>query len=284
MTPAAFEPEPSDPERSEPGPTDPGQQAGPVLDPQGPPLPTRQIMSQWWRDITFLHWPVDPALLAPLLPEGVRPDVFDGSAWVGLIPFRMVDAGIGAGRPVPWLGTFAETNVRVYSVDDRGRHGVTFLSLEAQRLLVVLGARLGFNVPYEWASMRVRDHTGPAGEGEAGGRVLTYTTRRFTRARVAGVGRPRSRVTVRVGEPLAEPSPLDLFLTARFGLHTRVAGRTLWVPNTHGPWPLRSAELLELDDELVAAAGLGWFARATPPASVLFSDGVRTTFGFPQRL
>ena len=266
--------------------------AVPVLDPQGPPLPTRQIMSQWWRDISFLHWPVDPALLAPLLPPGVRPDLFDGSAWVGLIPFRMVDAGVGTGPAVPWLGTFAETNVRLYSVDDRGRRGVVFLSLEAQRLLVVLGARLGFNVPYEWASMRIRDHVGPGRapglgrdhDDEHGGRVLTYTTRRFTRARAGGVGRPRSRTTVRVGEPLAQPSPLELFLTARFGLHTRVAGRTLWVPNTHGPWPLRSAEVLELDDDLVAAAGLGSFARTTPPASVLFSTGVRTTFGFPQRL
>ena len=89
---------------------------------------------------------------------------------------------------------------------------------------------------------------------------------------------------LRVGERVAEPSPLDLFLTARFGLHTAVAGRPLWVPNTHGPWPLRSAEVLELDDDLVAAAGLGSFARTTPPASVLFSEGVRTTFGFPQRL
>ncbi len=274
-----------------------GQQ---MLDPQGPPLPTRQIMSQWWRDIAFLHWPVEPALLAPLLPRGVRPDEFDGAAWVGLIPFRMVDAGVLRGGPVPWLGTFPETNVRVYSVDDRGRHGVTFLSLEASRLLVVLGARLGFNVPYQWASMRVRDHgdgdagdhgdsdAGEQGDSDAGkqgvGRVLTYTTRRSTRARVPGVGRPRSRVTVRVGEPVLEPAPLDLFLTARFGLHTQVAGQPLWVPNTHGPWPLRRAEVLELDDDLVAAAGLGSFARTEPPTSVLFSDGVRTTFGLPQRL
>ena len=251
----------------------------PALDPQGPPLPTPQIMSQWWRDIAFLHWPVEPALLAPLLPKGVRPDEFDGAAWVGLIPFRMVDAGVLRGGPVPWLGTFPETNVRVYSVDDRGRHGVTFLSLEASRLLVVLGARLGFNVPYQWASMRVRDH---GDHGDA--RVLTYTTRRSTRARVPGRGRPRSRITVRVGEPVLEPAPLDLFLTARFGLHTQVAGQPLWVPNTHGPWPLRRAEVLELDDDLVAAAGLGSFARTTPPTSVLFSEGVRTTFGFPQRL
>lgn len=253
----------------------------PLLDPRGPGLPTRQIMSQWWRDVAFLHWPVEPELLAPLLPPGVRPDEFDGAAWVGLIAFRMVDAGIGRGRPVPWLGTFPETNVRVYGVDDRGRHGVTFLSLEASRLLVVLGARLGFAVPYQWASMRVRDQTGPSPGGS--GRVLTYSTRRFPGA-AAGLARPSSRLTVRTGAARPHPSPLEHFLTARFGLHTQVAGRTLWVPNTHGPWPLRSAEVVELDDDLVEAAGLGPVARSSPPASVLFSDGVRTTFGLPQRL
>ena len=88
---------------------------------------------------------------------------------------------------------------------------------------------------------------------------------------------------VRVGEPVAEPDPLALFLTARFGLHTTVAGRPLWVPNTHGPWPLHRAELLDLDDSFVTAAGLdGVVCR--PPDSVLFSRGVETSFGFPVRL
>lgn len=28
---------------------------------RAPPLPGAQIMSQRWRDLTFLHWAVDPA-------------------------------------------------------------------------------------------------------------------------------------------------------------------------------------------------------------------------------
>ena len=72
-------------------------------------------------------------------------------------------------------------------------------------------------------------------------------------------------------------------LTARFGLHTRVLGRTLWVPNTHGPWPLRTARVTHLEDTLVAAAGLPG-VTGRPPDSVLFSTGVRTVFGLPRRL
>ena len=204
--------------------------------------------------------------MAPLLPRGVRPDLYGGAAWVGLIPFRMVDAGVGSGRPVPWLGTFLETNVRLYSTDDRGRRGVVFCSLDADRLAVVAGASAGFGVPYKWARMTAAQVTGG----------WRYEMRRRTGAR------PRSVIDVEVGEPV-EPGPLELFLTARFGLHTSVLGRTLWVPNTHGPWPLHDATVRELHDELVTAAGLPGVAT-TAPASVLHSPGVRTWFGLPQAL
>jgi len=245
-----------------------------VIDPQGPPLPTRQVMSQWWRDIAFLHWRVDPATVAPLLPRGVRPDVHDGSSWVGLIPFRMVDAGVGHRGPVPRYGTFPETNVRLYGVDDAGRHGVVFRSMEAPWLPVVAGARLGFGVPYQWARMSVEPAASPP---DPAGTTMSYRTRR------RGRRHPGGRIDVEVGEPVDEPSPLDLFLTARFGLHTSLLGRTLWVPNTHAPWPLRRARVRHLEDTLVAAAGLPG-VTSRPPDSALFSTGVRTVFGLPQPL
>ena len=60
------------------------------------------------------------------------------------------------GRGTPWLGSFLETNVRLYSVDSTGRRGVVFLSLDIDRSVVVAGARVAFNVPYRWAAMRHR--------------------------------------------------------------------------------------------------------------------------------
>ena len=247
-------------------------------------------MHQHWRDITFVHWRVDADRVQRYLPEGVRPDVHDGSSWVGLIPFRMVDGGVGPRRPVPWLGTFLETNVRLYSCDDAGRRGVVFLSLDAQRLPVVVGARLLFGTPYRWARMRSTPQPVPR---DPTGSVVTYAARRLRvpwhrRTRPVGGNvppdpHPTSRLRVRVGERVAEPNPLEQFLTARFGLHTTVAGRVLWVPNTHAPWPLHRAEVLELDDLLVAAAGLPGVTDR-PPDSVLFSPGVETSFGRPVRI
>ena len=247
---------------------------------QGPVLPTRQIMHQWWRDISFVHWRVEASRIAPLLPRGVRPDLYDGSAWVGLIPFHMVGAGIGRGPAVPHLGTFLETNVRLYSVDEQGRRGVVFCSLEAERLAVVLGANLGFGVPYKHARMSRSPALGDAAGDDLVGLRQSYST---TRRGLRGSSGPSSHLEVEVGAPIADPSALDLFLTARFGLHTRLLGRTLWIPNTHAPWPLRRARVTALEDELVSAAGLLGVA-STPPDSVLYSTGVRTLFGLPQRV
>jgi uncharacterized protein YqjF (DUF2071 family) len=61
-----------------------------------------------------------------------------------------------------------------------------------------------------------------------------------------------------------------------------VVGRTIWVPNQHGPWPLHEARLRQLDRQLVGACGVevddGQLLRP------LWSPGVRTTFGRPVRV
>lgn len=233
-------------------------------------------MNQWWHDLCFLHWRVDPTLVTPHLPTGVRPDTTDdGAAWVGLIPFRMVDAGLGGRRSVPYFGTFLELNVRTYGIDADGRRGVVFCSLEAERAAVVAVARAVFGTAYMWADMDLDRRPNPDG-----GERLTWRSRR---SRVHGPDRPSSRIVVDTGAAVERPTPTDHFLTARFGLHTTVAGRTLWVPNTHDAWPLHDARLVDLDDDLLTAAGFPGLADREPD-SVLTSPGVRTVFGAPQRI
>ena len=231
-----------------------------------PPLTGPRFMTQAWRDLAFLHWRVDPALVAPRMPAGTRPDVHDGATYVGLIPFRLLDAAPGRGPAVPYLGSFAETNVRLYSVDRSGRRGVVFASLDASRLAVVLAARVGLGLPYLWSRMRA---------GRRGDVVVHTAARRWPGPRGAG-----GRVVVRPGERIAEPDPLAHFLTARWGLHVRHLGRTLYVPNRHEAWPLHGAEVRQLDDSLLAAAGFPDLV-GRPPDSVLWSPGVRTEFGLP---
>jgi uncharacterized protein YqjF (DUF2071 family) len=222
----------------------------------------RSVLTQWWRDLTFLHWAVEAAVVAPLLPAGTRPDTLDGVTYVGLIAFRMDRVGLGVG--VPYFGRFAETNVRLYSVDAAGRRGVVFRSLDAARLVPVLVGRVALGLNYVWARMRV-DHR-PDGS-------YAYTSRRRWPDRG-----PSSAITVVPGGP-APADPLNDFLTARWGLHTTVRGRTRYLPNDHPRWPLRTATLTHLDESLIGAAGLP--SPADPPVSVLFSDGVPVRFGWP---
>jgi uncharacterized protein len=229
-----------------------------------PALRRPRLMSQRWRDVAFLHWAVDPESVARFFPAGVRPDVLDGRTYVGLVPFRMVGAGPGGGPAVPWAGTFLETNVRLYSVDETGRRGIVFLSLDADRAVVVAGARAAFGLPYRFARMSFH----------ADGDDRSYGTQ----VRWPGCC-ATTRIEIRAGD-LAIDGPLERFLTARWGLHVARFGRTWYIPNAHSPWPLRSAELLTLDDGLVAAAGLGDLARR-PADHVAFSDGVAAEFGLP---
>ncbi|WP_426976284.1 YqjF family protein [Pseudarthrobacter sp. O4] len=246
-------------------------------------------------DAVFLHWRIPEAVAASFMPQGVVPDVFDGSAWVGLIGFRMQGAGLGRGPGIPYFGSFNEINVRLYSREPDGTRGVVFLSLDASRLAVVLAARAA-GIPYVWsrASFLGADSLDPNGrtavagtagaEGSAGSTGSTgsagsagsagYSVRRFR-------GGARSDFAVAAELDVEAADPLSIHLTARFGLHTRFRGRTLYVPNAHSPWTLYRAQVTLLGDELVGAAGLN---VAGPPESVLYSPGVRTQFGPPRVL
>nr|WP_197717111.1 DUF2071 domain-containing protein [Glycomyces terrestris] len=233
-----------------------------------PPRPVRRaLMTQSWLEVAFLHWEVDPAAVARLLPRGTVPDLFEGAAYVGLVPFRMHRVGWFGLPGVPYLGSFPETNVRLYSVDGEGRRGVVFLSLDASRLLPVLAARIGFRLPYAWSRMGVRRGSGAVG----------FASRR----RWPGPREAYSRIVVRPGEPVARPSALEHFLTARWGLHNAVAGRLVYMPNAHPRWPLHRAELVRCEENLVSAAGL---ETRGAPVSVLYSPGVPVRFGAPARV
>lgn len=221
------------------------------LEADAPPLPGRAVIEQRWSRACFLHWRVPPETVAPLLPRGTAPDLFDGSAWVGLIPFVLSDFRFLPLPQVPLVGSFVEINVRTYAVDADGRRGVVFRTLEAEHLLPVLGARALFGLPYRWARAGVRET----------GERIEYRSRRHTRAAQA----TRIRLA-RTGQPVDDD--LSRFLTARWGFHERHFGRTIWAANAHEPWPLVTAELEALDDALLADSGFPALA-SRPPDSVL---------------
>lgn len=238
------------------------------ITPLAPRPAGRTVFTQDWLQLTFVHWAVDPELVAPHLPPGVQPDTFDGATYIGLIPFQMRRIGLFGTPGVPYFGSFLETNVRLYGVDQQGRRGVVFSSLEASRLATVAVTRSTVGLNYVWSRMSLQ---------RDGDRVEYRSQRRWPGPRGAA-----TYVAAHIGAPVP-PTPLDLFLTSRWGLFLPDrSGVTRYWPNEHPTWPLREATLEHLDDGLVAAAGFPGVAGGEP-VSVRFSEGVRTRFGPRQR-
>jgi uncharacterized protein YqjF (DUF2071 family) len=222
---------------------------------------------QRWETLTFLHWRFPSDVAQAILPTGLVVDTFDGSAWVALVPFRMVRVRPPWAPPLGPLTTFPETNVRTYVVGPDGGTGVYFCSLEITRLLGVAVARTFFHVPYTWARMSMtRD----------GRRVHYRSERRWPKPRGA-----TCEVEVDIDQP-AEPSALTRFLTNRWRAYTTLDGGTLaYAPVAHPPWSLHSATVRSIHDDLLSAAGL------PPPAAdpiAHFSEGVAARVGRLRRI
>ena len=122
----------------------------PTRRPRGPAAGTQR-----WRDLLFVHWPVPAASLRPLVPRRLEIDTFEGTAFLGIVPFAMEGVRF-RGTPEALGMAFLETNVRTY-VHVEGRDpGVYFFSLDAASLLAVVTARVTFGLPYFFADMEMR--------------------------------------------------------------------------------------------------------------------------------
>lgn len=225
----------------------------PTRRPDGPPQGYHR-----WRTLLFLHWEIDPARLRALVPPELEIDTYDGKAYVGLVPFTM--EGI---RPA-WLPealsfAFHETNVRTY-VHLRGRDpGVYFFSLDAASTPAVIGARVGWSLPYYRAEMSL-EHDGDA---------VRYRTRRLP----PGPRPADASIDWQIGPPLgnAAEGTLTHFFAERYILYAKDGDELLSGRVHHAPYPLHDVRVTSLDQTLLAAAGL---SVDGPPMSALYSPGV----------
>jgi uncharacterized protein YqjF (DUF2071 family) len=221
-------------------------------------------MTQQWLDLTAIHWRMSPEAIRAKLPPGLEPDTFDASGWVGLIPFQMARIAAAFTPPIPYFGTFPETNIRTYVTGADGP-GIWFNSLDISRLLPVLMARATYRLPYIWAGMSILKD-GPR---------LTYRARR----RWPGPRGTTSVATVEIADRIAEPSQLDHFLSARWGLYTMLGKRLAFARVEHEPWPLYGATVAHLDDGYLEAAG---YPKGGDPDHVSYSPGVSVAIERPR--
>lgn len=204
-----------------------------------------------------MHWTVPVESLRPLLPRGLDLDLFQGEAWLGVVPFRMSATRLRFLPPFPFGSSFPELNVRTY-VRRGDKPGVWFFSLDAASIVAVRSARRFFYLSYFHARMVARR------EGE----WFCYESRRLDPD--AGVAEFRARYRP-VGEvQRSTPGSLEHWLTERYCLYAADPIGGLWRGDIHHePWPLQAAEAevdvntmtRPLGFELPRAAPLFHFAR-----------------------
>ena len=211
--------------------------------------------TQSWRSLLFCHWEVDCETLRPLIPDCFEIDTFDGAAFIATVPFKMQ-----AIRP-SWLPkslalNFLETNVRTYVVH-KGQPGVYFLSLDANSRLAVWAARVGWSLPYHFATMK----------SEESHEQQVYESRRINGS---GTHRVAYRIEKELG--LSRPGTLEHFLMERYLLFVERRGQPLVGQVHHSPYRTFSAHVDQIEDELLDCAGVAGISRL--PDLAHYSPGV----------
>jgi uncharacterized protein YqjF (DUF2071 family) len=231
------------------------------------PLPAQPwSWRQSWCDLLFAHWPVPADALTPLISPGLQIDEFDGSAWVGVVPFRMQGVMRRPLPDLPWISAFPELNVRTY-VTYRGKPGVWFLSLDATNPLAVWAAKRWFHLPYHRAKMSVRQ-TGERTE---------YTSQRIgSEAELNGWFCPTGEIYE------SKPGSLEHWLTERYCLFAASkSGRLSCTEVHHAPWPLQPAEAEFEKNSLLLANGIDC---PGPPELLHFAKRLDVVVWSPEEL
>lgn len=214
------------------------------------PLPSGHWrMRQRWNDLLFAHWSVPVSSIAPLVPDGLVVDTFQGSAWLGAMPFWMDRIKMRGIPPIPGARSFPDLILRTYVREERtDTPGVLCLSVDSSNLLAVVAGRALFHLPYHSAEMHIEQRT----ERE----FAFYSRRHFAnrpvlfKARYRGLGPSQRLAELRSGT-------LEYFLMERSCLYSsNRSGQPIRANLHQASWSLEEAEAeIELND-LAAAIGV----------------------------
>jgi len=222
------------------------------------PMPDRpHALSQEWRNLTLLHWEVDPVQLTPYIPDGLELDLFEGKAYIGTIPFEMKNVRPRLLPSVPGISNFPEFNIRTYVTKD-GKGGVLFLTLDAHSRITCSYAPYAYGLPYRYAKCQFTkndEYYRWSSKRESDGVVLR--------------GNARAK-----GELMqAKPDSLEEFLFERYSLYVEHKG-TLHIAHTqHDPWTFQEGEANIEENSLTANYNLD-IEDVLNPDLVHLSDGV----------
>jgi uncharacterized protein YqjF (DUF2071 family) len=222
-----------------------------------------------WKNLAFLHWPIPPELLRPMIPRPLELDIFDGRAWIAVVPFEMEDVRLRVAPKIPTATNFPELNLRTY-VRYGDRAGVWFFSFEAASRLAVHAARIVLNLAYYSAAMKVH----------AAAEQISYRSERIHR----DSERASFQATYRPSGPgrHLQPGTLEHWLIERYCLFGQFPHGTIYFIDVHHPpWPVQDA-IVEIADNTIASAA-GIILPDRPPVAH-FAKSLEVVGWLPKRL
>jgi uncharacterized protein len=189
------------------------------------PLPeSRWTLGQTWEQTFWAHWPVPVTEIRTRVPDELEIEEYDGTAWLGLVFFRVRALRARGALPLPGMSSFLQLNVRTYVRGPDGLPGVWFFSIDASSRLAAVGVRRVYHVPAFHARMTLE----PVDDWQEAECV-----------RIGEHGRVFSGRYRATGETFhAEPGSLEWFLTERYRLFAADARAEMH----HDRWLLVPAE------------------------------------------
>ena len=214
---------------------------------------------QQWKQLLFLHWRVTPDILQKCLPHELTPEVFDGSAWLGMVPFSMQRIRPWWSPPVPGISWFLETNLRTYVRHENGETGVWFFSLDANQRLAVAVARRFWHLNYCYADLQLTDRPPD----------IRYAGHRQNASYRADISLPESPQY-----RTADPDTLEHFLLERYLLFARSPDGSFYTGRVHHrPYTFTDVSIAHLSQTLTETIACGITDAATPD-HIAYSPGV----------
>ncbi|MDA0347288.1 MAG: DUF2071 domain-containing protein [Verrucomicrobia bacterium] len=216
------------------------------------PLPEGSwLLSQRWLNLAFIHWEIDPAQLRSKIPAQLEIDLFEGKAWIGIVPFDMKGVTFRGLPPVSAFSDFPEINVRTY-VECEGKKGVWFFSLDVPKQFAVWTARTFFHLPYRRAKVEVIE------QGQS-----VYYSHHMKHCAFEATYKPTQTHQW-------DKNSFETWATERYCLYCQSKRGQLYRTEVHHPqWPLEKAEISFQKNTL-----LDDFEIGNQHPSVLFSRSI----------